>query len=115
MEQQILELEEQFWRGGADVYRRHLAADALMVFGPVGVLDRDGIIASVEGGQRWDDVAFSDVRFVRLTGDACVVTYRADAQRAGEAAYTALVGSVYVRRDGAWQLAFHQHTVAGGA
>lgn len=112
-QRQLLDLEEQFWRGGADVYRRNLADAALMVFAPMGVLERDAIIASIEGGQRWDDVAFTDVRYLRLGGDACVVTYRAVARRAGEAAYEALVSSVYQRHGGDWKLAFHQHTPAG--
>jgi hypothetical protein len=115
LERQILDLEEQFWRGDAAVYRRNLAADALMVFEPLGVLDRDAIIASIEGGQRWVDVSFDDVRLVRLTDDTSVVTYRAHGRREGEATYTALVSSVYVRRDGDWQLAFHQHTASGGS
>lgn len=113
LERQILDLEEQFWRGDADVYRHGLADDALMVFGPVGVLNRDGIIAGIEGGQRWDDVAFTDVRFVELTDDVCLVTYRADARRGRAATYTALVSSVYVRRHGDWKLALHQQTDPG--
>jgi hypothetical protein len=111
---QVLQMEEWFWRGGADVYRRHLAGDALMVFGPVGVMDRAAIVASVEASPRWEDVAFDDARLVPLTDDTCVVTYTARARRAGEAAYAALVSSVYVRRDGAWQMAFHQHTSPAG-
>jgi hypothetical protein len=113
LQRQILDLEEQFWRGGADVYRSNLAADALMVFGPAGVLDRDAIVAGIEGGQRWDDVAIADVRVVELTGDVCLVTYRADARRGADETYAALVSSVYVRRDDAWRLAFHQHTAGG--
>jgi hypothetical protein len=52
-----------------------------------------------------------DVRVVWLTDDSAVVRYRATARRDGDdTTYSALIGSVYVRRDATWKLAFHQQT-----
>jgi hypothetical protein len=44
--------------------------------------------------------------------DCGVVVYTVTAQRAGEEAYQAVMSSTFVRREGAWKLAFHQQTPA---
>ena len=44
------------------------------------------------------------------TSYLAILTYRARAVRGDTERYQALVSSVYVRRDGAWKLAFHQQT-----
>jgi hypothetical protein len=43
----LIALEEQFWKGDADFYRRRLNRAALMVFpDPVGVLGKEKTVAS---------------------------------------------------------------------
>lgn len=49
-EQDVVSLEEQFWRAAGDAafYEEHLAAEALMVFpAPFGVFDREATLAAV--------------------------------------------------------------------
>ena len=106
----LWQMERDFWTGGTDVYRRHLAGDALLVFSGM-TLDREGAIASIADAPRWSRVRFTDERQVALAGDVTALVYHAAARRAGgDADYRARVTSVYARRDGRWQLALHQQT-----
>jgi len=112
LEDQLFSLEEKFWTGGADFYQRNLANAAIMVFpDPAGVLVKDEIASSLAGNVRWSQVALEEHRVLELSDGAAVVTYKATARRAGEAApYVARASSAYVRDSGAWKLAFHQQT-----
>lgn len=111
----LIALEEQFWKGDADFYRRGLTAEALMVFpAPAGVLGKEETVASISQAPRWRDVEFTEVRAVTLAADAALLVYRATARRAEEAPYVTRASSVYVRHEGAWALAFHQQTPAAG-
>ena len=115
LEQQLLDMEQRFWKGDAAFYREHLIEGALMVFAePVGVLTKEETVDAIAAGPRWAEVAFDAVHTVRLGDDAVLLTYRATARRSGDGSdYTALTSSVYVRRDSSWRLAFHQQTPSG--
>lgn len=108
-------LEEQGWEAlstenGGAFYRDYLTDDALMVF-PFGVLAKDRTIEAIEAAPPWASYRLEEPRIVQLTDSSAIVTYRATARREGaETAYSALMSSVYVNRDGAWKLAFHQQT-----
>jgi hypothetical protein len=108
----LIRLEEQFWKGDADFYRRNLTEDSLMVLPePVGVLTKDGTVESIGAGARWSDVRFEDVRVMTLDEDAAMLTYAAIAWReSGGDPYSALASSAYVRSPDGWKLAFHQQT-----
>jgi len=112
MKKQLLELEEQFWKGDAEFYRQNLTENSLMVFAePVGVLTKDRVIETIAASPRWTDVEFEDFRMVQLTDDTAVVTYKASAYREMEKSrYSALASSVYANQEGSWKLAFHQQT-----
>lgn len=112
LEQELLALEERFWRAAGDpeFYREHLAEEALMVFpAPFGVFDREAILESVEGAQPWVDVRIEDAYVVRL-GPAAILAYRAAARHENGEPYSTYAGSVYVEDGGRWKLAFHQQT-----
>ena len=80
---------------------------------PFGIATRDEIIAAVADGSNWSEFELDEVRVARPAPGTAVVVYRARARR-GEDAYRCYAGSVYVERDGAWKLAFHQQTPIGG-
>jgi hypothetical protein len=111
-DQDLLDLERQFWKGDAGFYRQHLTDHAVMMFPePAGVLTRDKILETITSAPRWNDVRIDHVRVVQLTPETALVIYKAAARRAGDAKdYIALASSVYVNQDGSWKLAFHQHT-----
>jgi hypothetical protein len=106
-------LERAFWLAGPDHYRSSMTPGCIMVFPGIGALGRDEIIAAVEAAPRWSRVAFADWQRDDPAGGVAIVAYRAAAEREGEAApYRVHCGSVYVRTDAGWRLAFHQQTPA---
>lgn len=107
-------LEKDFWIGGPEVYRQHLADNAVMVFSGM-VLTKTETVESIANGSRWTSVRFVNQRLVSLTPDAVALIYRASGWRArDEPAYSTTVSSVYVRRDGEWKLALHQQSPESG-
>lgn len=110
----LVSLEEQGWQAlsqgaGADFYQRHLTDDALMVF-PVGVLAREQAIEAMRAAPPWASFRIEDPRVIRLTADSAVLTYRCTARRPDQKPYSALMTTVFVRREGIWKTAFHQQT-----
>jgi hypothetical protein len=75
-----------------------------------GVLDRQPAIAAMAQAPPWPTFELVEPRVVELTDDSGVVVYRANAQRAGQEPYSAVISSAFARRNGRWQLAFHQQT-----
>ncbi|MBW3654226.1 MAG: nuclear transport factor 2 family protein [Actinobacteria bacterium] len=116
LEQMLVELEREGGEAlvagrGGEYYREHLAADALMAF-PFGVMSRDDAIAAMESAQPWSTFEIKEPRVVALTEDCGVVVYLAAARRAGDEPYSAVISSTFVRRGGAWKLAFHHQAPA---
>ena len=109
---QLLRLEEQFWKSDADFYRTHLTPDAVMVFAdPIGAMTKQAVVESISAAPRWQRVEFRDLMHVPLTPDVFLLTYLAKAERdGGEGPYAARASSVYIQRGNRWQLAFHQQT-----
>lgn len=111
---ELVEVERAGWealrtgRAGA-YYRQHLSADALMAFS-FGVLTRDQCIEAMESAPPWTSYDLQGPRVISLTRDCGIVIYSVTAQRAQEDVYRAMISSTFVRRDGVWQLAFHQQT-----
>jgi hypothetical protein len=113
---ELVELEERGWRAlstegaAASFYREVLDREVLMLL-PGGLVldDRDQIIASMSGAP-WSEYRIEDVRARLLTADTGLVAYAVRARRGAGAEYSALISSVYVRRDEHWRLAVHQQT-----
>ncbi len=115
-EDDVVALERAGWAAlassGAEAmafYREVLDDSAVMLL-PGGLVldDREGIIAAM-GGEPWSSFALQDVAVLRPLPDTALVHYGVHATRAGRQ-YSALVGSLYVRRDGGWRMAAHQQT-----
>ena len=115
LQDELLSIERELWRGTADTYRRHLDEECLVVFTEMaGVSTREQIAGSVEESERWRDLELDPQGILQPTPDVALVTYRASATRGDEERYHALVSSGYVRRDREWKMAFHQQTPLGG-
>ena len=111
--QEIEELERRGWEalsgpGGAAFYENAMADDGLMVF-PGMVMDKSTAVATIREVQPWASFELDDIQ-VAADDNAALVTYRARAQRFGEAEYEAVMSSVYVRRRGRWRLLLHQQS-----
>lgn len=113
---ELIALETDGWQalsaGGAaatEFYERVLDDAAVMLLpGGMRMTERDAILQSMSGAP-WSSFAIEDPQVVWLGPDGAVVVYGVVAERDG-AAYSALISSAYVRRDGAWRLALHQQT-----
>jgi Domain of unknown function (DUF4440) len=116
MAETLLELEYKQWKMlssdcGAAFYRETLTDDSLMaVPSPYGVMSRDRIIREVEAAPPIVHYALHDPQVIRLGADSGVVVYRMTQQRRAQPRFAAAISSVYVRRDGQWQMAYHQQT-----
>ena len=112
----VLVLERRFWtEGGGDpaFWRTHFASEGLVALS-FGVMDKDQTVDAMGRAQPWRAVEMTDPRVRSLGDHAVLLTYRADAVREDDSTYAAVVGSVYVRYDGDWQLAFHQQSPVAG-
>lgn len=116
MTEELLELERRTWAAltsehdAAQFYDRVLSHDMVLVL-PGMVLDRAEAMESWLGSVPWRDFEIEDARSMALGRGAALLTYRATARRAKDAAsYRALCTSVYRMVDGRWWLVFQQQT-----
>ncbi len=110
LQDELISLESQFWTSGPDFYREHVDERCLLAFDRMaGALSREEVAQTVTGS-RFRDPEVRVEGLIQPTADFAVLTYRANAKRSSGEPYSALVSSGYVRRDGHWKLAFHQHT-----
>ena len=111
--QELLDLEEHFWRaaGSRDAYTVNLAADAVHVFPGWGVTtDTERVLEAVEAVEPWTTFSINDPTVVDIGGEAAALVYTARARRAGQDEYVAAMTSVYRRRGSGWVLVIHQQT-----
>ena len=106
----LWDLEERFWTGGADSARQMTAKGAVFVFPyPAGILQGDALWRERDVAQRWRSVVMSE-RHVSLKDDIAVLAYRVSAERSGEPIYEALCTSTYLKDDDKWLRLTHQQT-----
>jgi hypothetical protein len=115
LQDELFAIEEGFWLQGRDHFLEHVDERCLLAFPQAGemhgVRTREEVAAtaSTQPG-RWRDLKVSDRHLLRLADAAAVISYRADVLRFDGEPYAAMVSSAYVKRDGGWKLAFHQHS-----
>ena len=90
-------------------YERVLDRQVVMLLPGGMVLEERGAIVDSMSGQPWSSFELEDVRCLQPTPDTGVVAYGVSARR-GSQDYSALMSSVYVRREEGWKLTFHQQT-----
>jgi hypothetical protein len=110
----LVEMEHEGWRAlsngtGADFYDRNLTENAVMIF-PMGVLDRAQSIEAMRAAPPWSSFRIDEPQVMSLTAESAILTYRATAQRDGQPEYNALMTTAFVKEDGTWKTALHQHT-----
>jgi hypothetical protein len=113
----LVALEEQGWQALSTSPDAALAfydqvldvAVEMLLPGGMRVDDRAEVLAAM-GGPPWTSYALEAPLVRQLTADSAVVTYGVVARREGSPPYSALMSSVYVRREGGWKLALHQQT-----
>lgn len=112
----LLDMERRGWdsltdRRGGDFYGRLMTPDAVMVLVNGMVLDRDGVVQSLNDSPPWSSYELSDERVVGVGAEAAALVYTASARRDDEPeAFVALMSSVYRVVDGELRLALYQQT-----
>jgi len=112
---QLIDIEQKLWTNDPVLYRNSFIEEALLIFPETGMITRDAAIDAIlmenVENRRWAEVQFSAVRSLRLADNVILLTYKAAARWAHEESPNLVfASSVYVERDGAWKLAFHQQT-----
>lgn len=111
LKDEILAIEKGFWTAGEDHFLDHVDDHCLLVFTQMrGLYSRAEVAASARDPHRWSDLRIADVILHQPREDTLFVAYEARVKRATGAAYRALIGSVYLRREDGWKLTSHQHS-----
>ena len=111
-DKRIIEFERDLWIGEADVYRRCVSPECLMVVPAQPFLLRgEEAIASVEQTPRWESVDFDDFEIQRAQEGLIVIAYKAEARR-GDERYVAYCTSTYQHvGEHDWRVIQHQQTL----
>jgi hypothetical protein len=109
LREDLYELERVLGDGDGDTYREHLSDDAVVVV-PGRAMTKEETVAAMDASAGWDESSFDDERFMRIGDDTALLNYRFSGRRGDAFRYTALMGSLYVQRNGAWKMVYHQQT-----
>lgn len=111
----LLEVEHAGWRAlcaqrGGAYYGNLMTPDGLMILVDGSILDRDAVVASLDGAPGWDDYVLTEPHALDLGRDVAALVYRAEARRAGQEPFTAEMASTYRFLDGVPRLVLYQQT-----
>jgi hypothetical protein len=112
----LLELERSGWTSlcegaSVDFYGSIMTEDGRMVLAHGVVLDREGVIDSLEGATPWTGYELDDIQFLRLGDDVAALVYLARAWRDGpQTMFRAWMSSTYLRSPEGWRLVLYQQT-----
>ncbi|MFI6511224.1 DUF4440 domain-containing protein [Streptosporangium sp. NPDC050855] len=113
----VIDLERQGWQAlsstpeaATGFYERILDRTVVMLLPGGMVLDDRAAIVKAMSGRPWSSYELQDPRVSHPTTDTALVTYGVLARRDGAPPYSALMSSLYARRQDGWRLVFHQQT-----
>lgn len=112
-DEELIELERALWRAETRFDRKFMErvlADDFSEFGRTGRVHTRFDTLGVD--ERPIDAHLRDIEVDRVTEDVALVTYVSEVQH--EVLDLANRASIWVRRDGRWQLRFHQGTPLQG-
>jgi len=118
LQHQLVEMETALWTAwknkDSKPFATHLSSDSVMV-GEQGVGSK-GDVVQMMANMPCDvkSFALSDWKLTKLGASAALLTYKGAAEGtcAGQPIPTSWASSVWVKRKGTWQAAFHQETPA---
>src|SRR6476469_1250590 len=103
-------MEKKFWTEGETFYRQSVDRECLLAFPQTASVLSNPEAASVRAGSRWRDVEIWPRGMIEPLKGFVILSYRARAIRPDGEMHDVLASTGYVRRRGAWKLAFHQQT-----
>lgn len=108
---EVIALEKQLWDRANDpaAYDHVVADDAISVIEPLGFVDKRTAMAMAPKGRPFRDLVMHDLIVRPLTADCIAIAYHAEARQDDGKPYRGSICSVYLRREGRWQLALTAH------
>jgi hypothetical protein len=115
LQEELIRIERSLWTNDPEVYEATYTPDAIIVFPEVGKISTsvavDAIRKENRAGRHWAEVGFDDVTTSQLAPHIVLLTYKAIARwNDEETASGTLCATLYINRDSAWRVAFHQQT-----
>ena len=110
--EEVLNLEKRFWEeaDNPELFRETFADDGLTIMEPMGYIEKPAAMKMSGGAKPFKNVKMSDVHMRELTPDCIAVAYHGEGIREGDKKpYRGSICSIYVRRNGNWQLAIADH------
>lgn len=110
--EEVIRLERRFWDESTNpaFFQQTVGDDTVMVFEPRGIIGKPQAVEMSGRAAKWKDVELTEVVARELAPNCVALTYRGAGRRLGEQeVYRARISSVYVHRQGRWQLGFTQH------
>jgi hypothetical protein len=109
--EEVLAIEKRFWEEGTpELFEEHFAHDGIAIFEPMPIIDKATSIEMAKTARPFTNVQMEDVHIQDLTPDCITISYHGQGEREGEEdIYRGRLSSVYVLRDGKWQMALTVH------
>jgi len=113
----LSDIERTLWTNYVELYRQTVLHDAVIIFPDVGRIGLEQALNALReenaAGRRWAKVDLQDARALALGPDVVLLHYAAVARwNYMKDTEKALCATLYVKREGAWRVAFHQQTAA---
>ena len=117
IEQELTSIERTLWTNDAAIYEAEYLPDAVLIFPVVGKIGRGSAVAAIweenAANRHWAEVDFADLSVLVVAPDVALLSYEAMARwNSEDVAAKVLCATLYVKKNGAWRVAFHQQTAA---
>jgi hypothetical protein len=112
MKSEIEKVERGFWEHGQDAtyYKENTDENFVGVFAEMGYVDQASAVKMTKKSDGWSDLKMTDTRWIELGSDSAAIVYKATAKMGDKKEpYSATITSVYVKKNGGWKLALHEH------
>ena len=112
VQQQVVDLERKFWdeAGNKSFFEESMADEALAVMEPAGFIDKATAVEMNGKTKGWKDVTMKDVHVLQLSPDCVALAYHGSGKMKEDGKeYNGSICSVYIKRDGRWQMGVTSH------
>lgn len=108
---EVIALERRLWTEANDpaAMDKIVLDEAISVIEPMGFITKQQAMA-MPAENAWTDVQMTDIVAYQVTDDCVTLAYHGQGMQEGrDEPYRGSIASVYVKRDGRWQLALTAH------
>jgi hypothetical protein len=111
LQDDLLAIDKGFWLDDEAFFMSHVDEKCALVFTQMqGIYPKAEVAVSAHDPKRWQDLKMSAPFLLQPADDVAFLSYRASVKHGNGQPYSALIGSLYIRRADGWKLAAHQHS-----